>query len=168
MSMNTETEIQSKVKEALQGFVGQINKSNNEMKKQIENTIKQQVNKLVEDGFIHAPINQVPVKVDTLWQSWSLKQKIKWVFLNYLGFGRKKIRDYEINREILVDALSTLDGITEDIDEQRDYTIRNFDENYRPWYYESTPKTVLVTDITFMSVKPIEYVKCDFVVNGKL
>ena len=155
-----EDDVMRKVTKSLQEFVNQTDTKTT--KEQIKSVLEGQISKLVEDGKIRPPINQTSVKVDTLWQSWSWWKSVKWVWLRYFGFGVREVEKYEFGRKVLESALAELcDAENEEVDER----MRNFDETYRPWYYERHPKSVMVSDVCFVPVKPIDYVKCNFVVK---
>ena len=154
-------EIAKEVTNSLRKYINTPNITMNKIK----NVLKHQMIGLAERGLIQGPISGTQIDVKTLWQSWSFTQKIKWIFLNYLGLGT--IREYEIGRKILIGAFDGFNSIYHDnvLVENIENIIENFEKKNKPWYYESHPKQVILTDVAFCPVTPLKFITLDIVIN---
>lgn len=168
--MNEET-IRDTIRDNLKNFICQPNKiACKKMKTEIENSMSNLIqNNQIKNGT---------VITKTLWRSWTIMQKIKWIFLNYLKFGQKQIDTYNKQKQAIENTINSIldtlkekiipDELQAELTEELSSIVSDFELECKPWFIESCPKTVVLADVYFVPVKPLSYIKATFKLNKEI
>lgn len=128
MNANTQR-VYNKIKEEVQNKLNQSKYiSLDNLKDSIHKVISDTLEDRVKEFKVDPPM--------ILWNSWSFKQKAIWFFMNRMGIGNSKKKDY----------YDSWNPETENYDLPKSFWIEN------------KPKHVMITDIYFKSFSPAEYV----------
>ena len=99
------------------------------------------------------------LEVDTLWNSWNLKQKLVWVWKVKLKFGLYEIQDYEDRKaEVLMEC---------DTEEEWNAVEEVFKREYKFFWYEMRPKSVITVEYEFQPSLTASYVMLNIKVKDK-
>lgn len=116
--------------------------------------------KLLKDAVFTDDVDgrdAMDVKVSILWDTWSLKQKLVWFFMNKLGFGHDEIERFkEMLRFLEQSDLYNL--------QEEPYDAKEFKDKFEKYWYTVHPQTIMLCSYKFYLPYPTEYVKCSVVV----
>ena len=133
----------------MEQYVGTVSNAD-----QIKQTLTDTLKKLETSQIIVAH-NTDSVKVEQLWKSWSVKQKLKWFFHNKLPVLKESSN--QIRKAI--DRYNALRFQTEEFDGYFDYM------EY-PEHLQTDPKQIMVTHINLKPNVGMEYIQLDLTISG--
>ena len=104
--------------------------------------------------------------VKTLWQTWTLWQKLTWFWNIKLGFGRDEFTRYRVDREWYLyrkrfDFLVGDHGISRLWDQSEKWE-KEYDAKHKKFWYEYSPNLTVLVDLSIKLVRPIEYIEISF------
>jgi hypothetical protein len=114
------------------------------------------VNNLIEESL---KLKTQDYKVDSkiMWNSWSLWKKLLYRSIRRLYCA--ELQMWNLYTQELDNALYCGNHTTE--------YVGNAKNAHRKWWYQNNPKSILLCDILIKPIKPLEYIKMDFVIKGK-
>lgn len=127
MNINTQS-IYNKIKEDVQN---KLNQSNHLLSDNLKESIHKAISDNLEGKVKESKVDQPML----LWDSWSIKQKVIWFFMNRIGFGFSKKKEYYASWN----------------SETKDYDLP------KPFWIEDKPKQVLVVNVYFKTIPSSEY-----------
>ncbi len=95
-------------------------------------------------------------KIDSTWNTWTFKQKLTWIFKNYLNFGNKEMKEYGRGLKDIYAANSSYEQV-----EVREYLLEEFKNTNFKYWFEDYPKQVLVCDVNIIPIRPVESITVD-------
>lgn len=108
--------------------------------------IKKQIHSILKDITDKNIIKNYEVSdVNSLWFSWSYKQKFIWFWKQKLKFGKNEIQKFDNMCELIF------------INDTNDFKVYNiFNDTFKKYWYEYNPKSIVIVDVYWQCVNPIQ------------
>lgn len=142
--------VQTTLRQQLEGYVGTV-PDQNEIKETLTKTLKD-----LENQKIVCSSDTQNTKVEQLWKTWSIKQKLKWFTYNKLPILRE-------SSEATRKAIDNYNDLAFKTEEFTGY----YDPMEYPEHLITSPKSVLVTDVNLKLNTSIDFIVMDFTIGDK-